>query len=1340
MAESFDPYRKWLGIPPEEQPPNHYRLLGVGLFEVDGDVIQEAADRQMAHVQRHKLGNYAALSQKMLNELAAAKICLLKPDRKAAYDAELRQQLSAKSESIPPPPGIGAVAAAPVAGLPPAPSAMPAAAPSAPDSTFDFVDADAAGRAQLRGAPSGSRSAIGRAQGKSSAGKSAASKSLPGKTRAANKSSFNPILVGGGVAAAVALMAIVGLLMNHGTPQVPVAQKPAARVPRESSTPETNSNRPAAAAGEETSGSAATEHVDEEPEQGAEARTPAERETPAENPAPREVDTEHPPAATAESSPGTAGVLESADVLDLLPLIKVNNNTAAGKWQKSKKGLVLFASENSFPRVLIPYAPPNEYQLELIVEPQRDCELRLGLVAGGKQFIAIIDGWGGSKSGLHLLAGAPGNENASTHQGEVMRARRPNRLLATVRGDSITINCDEQPAIAWRGAFDQLSSDPTLSVSEKRGLFLAGSQGSAFRVRSMRLATLSGRGEELTAPVVANPEVARIETPAEAPEAAPPNTAAPDDGFTLAGAQTPIRGIAVSPDSKHAVTVTGKLGAGRRSIFAWDLEQRRLDRADFASVAEYNAVAYSGDGQRLYLVTRSGHLSYHQINMSGMFDMGAQFAGNLYCVAATPDNSGVVVGGDNGLAVFKPSANSNVFQWSNPDRIPVSAVAVSADGSRLWAGCGANWNGPRPEGGSDHKLHLWDGPTRRVVELKGHRGAIWGIALSADGSRVVTASEDSTLRVWDGKALKSQRVLTGHEGPVYCVALSPDGAYALSGGSDKTVRLWNATTGAELKRFEGHTAAVNAVALTPNGKFALSGGEEADGLVRVWDLKLPARRPTRVASKPKPTSDRTAVPGKDELEAATKLIRDIFADDYKQAKKGADKIALAEKLLKQSTESQNDAERFALLSEARALAGAGSSPSLAIQIIEQTGNRYQIDVPRETVEFVEQLPNSLPAATRHEVTEALLPLAEAGLERGDFETARRLLAAAAQSARKANDPALVKQVAGRVAEANDGKKSLEAYQKALASLQSSPDDGDAHLAAGRYLCFVKNDWDGGLGHLAKASDPTFKEIAELELKAPTSPEDQVKLGDLWWTLQETAKGKDKTDYAERSDKWYSTALPGLKGLSQTKVSKRIEELASLTKAAGSPSASGGERPAVAAGAATATPKSIAARLKAALKKDSLVRSQVAGGGVGTAYFEVPPAGAVLAGLNVTFRGQNSYLTSIQAIYWGPRGIVPGEVAGNASGPPTTLVAKKGYAVAGIRVSADYDIWGMQLIFAKLTEKGLDLSDKYTSDWVGSQNYTERTVGDNSNQAAIGIFGTGNRNGVTGIGLVQLPAE
>ena len=53
---TFDPYHKWLGIPPKEQPPNHYRLLGITLFEADREVIEAAANRQMSYLQELSSG------------------------------------------------------------------------------------------------------------------------------------------------------------------------------------------------------------------------------------------------------------------------------------------------------------------------------------------------------------------------------------------------------------------------------------------------------------------------------------------------------------------------------------------------------------------------------------------------------------------------------------------------------------------------------------------------------------------------------------------------------------------------------------------------------------------------------------------------------------------------------------------------------------------------------------------------------------------------------------------------------------------------------------------------------------------------------------------------------------------------------------------------------------------------------------------------------------------------------------------------------------------------------------------------------------------------------------
>lgn len=94
-SRAFDPYHVWLGIPPHEQPPNHYRLLGIVPFEDHADVIESAADRQMGHLRNYQSGKHSAFSQKLLNQVATAKVCLLNAAKKAVYDEQLRQTLAA---------------------------------------------------------------------------------------------------------------------------------------------------------------------------------------------------------------------------------------------------------------------------------------------------------------------------------------------------------------------------------------------------------------------------------------------------------------------------------------------------------------------------------------------------------------------------------------------------------------------------------------------------------------------------------------------------------------------------------------------------------------------------------------------------------------------------------------------------------------------------------------------------------------------------------------------------------------------------------------------------------------------------------------------------------------------------------------------------------------------------------------------------------------------------------------------------------------------------------------------------------------------------------------------
>lgn len=112
MPESFDAYYTWLGVPPEEQPADFYRLLGLARFEENREVISNAADQRMAHIRSFQGGPHARDSQKVLNELSKAAGCLLNPRRKAMYDQHLRSSLRAaqQEQALMPPTADDAVA------------------------------------------------------------------------------------------------------------------------------------------------------------------------------------------------------------------------------------------------------------------------------------------------------------------------------------------------------------------------------------------------------------------------------------------------------------------------------------------------------------------------------------------------------------------------------------------------------------------------------------------------------------------------------------------------------------------------------------------------------------------------------------------------------------------------------------------------------------------------------------------------------------------------------------------------------------------------------------------------------------------------------------------------------------------------------------------------------------------------------------------------------------------------------------------------------------------------------------------------------------------------------
>jgi WD40 repeat protein len=126
---------------------------------------------------------------------------------------------------------------------------------------------------------------------------------------------------------------------------------------------------------------------------------------------------------------------------------------------------------------------------------------------------------------------------------------------------------------------------------------------------------------------------------------------------------------------------------------------------------------------------------------------------------------------------------------------------------------------------------LYAEPTCR--ELTGHTGQIRRLAFSPDGKLLATASEDTTIRLWDMTGSRNPtRVLRGHERGISCIAFHPSGKYLVSSSHDGTVRLWDLGIDKPIMTLSESEQPVWAVAYSPDGRWLASGS--VDGTMRLW--------------------------------------------------------------------------------------------------------------------------------------------------------------------------------------------------------------------------------------------------------------------------------------------------------------------------------------------------------------------------------------------------------------------------------------------------------------------------------------------------------------------------
>jgi len=121
----------------------------------------------------------------------------------------------------------------------------------------------------------------------------------------------------------------------------------------------------------------------------------------------------------------------------------------------------------------------------------------------------------------------------------------------------------------------------------------------------------------------------------------------------------------------------------------------------------------------------------------------------------------------------------------------------------------------------------------RFMVLSGHQSWVRSAIFSPDGKRVVTASDDSTARVWDAVTGEQIQSLAGHQDWVRSVAFSPDGRLILTASDDRSVRVWDIAAGKPVGRLSGHSDWVNSAVFSPDGSRILTASD--DKSARVWD-------------------------------------------------------------------------------------------------------------------------------------------------------------------------------------------------------------------------------------------------------------------------------------------------------------------------------------------------------------------------------------------------------------------------------------------------------------------------------------------------------------------------
>ncbi|MEN6621707.1 MAG: serine/threonine protein kinase, partial [Smithella sp.] len=106
-------------------------------------------------------------------------------------------------------------------------------------------------------------------------------------------------------------------------------------------------------------------------------------------------------------------------------------------------------------------------------------------------------------------------------------------------------------------------------------------------------------------------------------------------------------------------------------------------------------------------------------------------------------------------------------------------------------------------------------------------------AVSPDGRKLYSGSDDGMIKIWDVVSGEHIAELEGHSSGVMSLAVSSDGQRLYSGSYNGIIKIWNAVSGECIAELERHSSGVMSLAVSPDGRRLFSGSD--DGVIRLFD-------------------------------------------------------------------------------------------------------------------------------------------------------------------------------------------------------------------------------------------------------------------------------------------------------------------------------------------------------------------------------------------------------------------------------------------------------------------------------------------------------------------------